>query len=335
MVHRSLIIAGNKQQAVTLAQPVTVINAALGVDLGNPFDRSTLLLSVDEEAVVICSLVPRVVEQYAMSITLRKGVEYVFRVNGPNLKVNETVTSFPLISVPPLPNATTHRGPSGSAKRKKPDNEEKPPTNFLNLSQPKRTFSTSTPPSNADGEDPQLNGDQMQDQKRAAIDLLGITLAQPATPYEATSPMSNKNPFRVKQEEIPQVLPVATEDLPFTSPAPSGSAAGIEVQDATVGKGRRVQLGDAIAFFYEVSVDGVELYQHRKGRAFEYVVGSGTLVDGFDDGIIGMMLEGHRIINLPNRSIMSRSNIEHKGLVKIIDTTSAGCFLAQVVAAKR
>ena len=73
------------------------------------------------------------------------------------------------------------------------------------------------------------------------------------------------------------------------------------VDDVRLGVGEQVQKGDTIVVHYVGKLqNGQEFDNSRKrGEPFEFKVGSGMVIQGWDEGVIGMQPGGERILVIP------------------------------------
>jgi peptidylprolyl isomerase len=88
-------------------------------------------------------------------------------------------------------------------------------------------------------------------------------------------------------------------------PAPTGGAAtlpgGLVITDVTVGSGAAVKSGDTVRVHYVGTLtDGTQFDSSRKtGQPFEFEVGRGLVIKGWDQGLMGMKVGGRRKLTIP------------------------------------
>jgi len=82
-------------------------------------------------------------------------------------------------------------------------------------------------------------------------------------------------------------------------PRPKGK---LEIKDAVVGKGKEAKAGSAITVDYVGTLaDGKEFDASKKhGRPFEFVLGQGRVIQGWDQGLVGMKVGGKRKLTIPS-----------------------------------
>lgn len=73
------------------------------------------------------------------------------------------------------------------------------------------------------------------------------------------------------------------------------------IEDLTCGDGKAVVKGALITAHYTGWLaDGTEFdSSHRKGKAFQCVIGSGRVIKGWDQGLMGMQVGGKRKLQIP------------------------------------
>jgi FKBP-type peptidyl-prolyl cis-trans isomerase FkpA len=84
--------------------------------------------------------------------------------------------------------------------------------------------------------------------------------------------------------------------------APEATAAQLVVEDLRVGAGAEAKSGDTVRIHYVGTLlqDGTEFDSSRKsGKPFEFRLGAGTVIKGFDRGVMGMKVGGLRRVTIP------------------------------------
>ncbi len=75
---------------------------------------------------------------------------------------------------------------------------------------------------------------------------------------------------------------------------------GLYVQDVLVGEGARADSGDVATVHYTGWLpSGVEFDSSRGGEPFEVALGYGRVIAGWDQGVVGMRVGGHRRLVIP------------------------------------
>ncbi len=80
-----------------------------------------------------------------------------------------------------------------------------------------------------------------------------------------------------------------------------GSAAGLVIDDTLVGTGRTAMAGDTVSVHYVGTlVNGTKFDSSRdRGTPFEFKLGAGVVIKGWDEGIVGMRVGGKRKLTIP------------------------------------
>lgn len=79
------------------------------------------------------------------------------------------------------------------------------------------------------------------------------------------------------------------------------SGDGLVIEDVALGSGREVRTGDIVKLHYVGTLaDGNIFDSSRSGGApFEFRVGQGQVIKGFDRGVMGMKVGGRRKVTIP------------------------------------
>ncbi len=73
------------------------------------------------------------------------------------------------------------------------------------------------------------------------------------------------------------------------------------IDDVVVGEGPEVKTGDTVSVHYIGTLkDGTQFdNSHTRGSAFEFTVGEGRVIKGWDEGVVGMKKGGQRLLVIP------------------------------------
>ncbi len=82
----------------------------------------------------------------------------------------------------------------------------------------------------------------------------------------------------------------------------SGKITKLVVQDTKVGEGAEVKDGSVVSVHYVGVLQGGEEFDnsYKKGEPFNFVVGKGSVIKGWDVGLVGMKVGGERILVIPS-----------------------------------
>jgi len=125
------------------------------------------------------------------------------------------------------------------------------------------------------------------DRPRTA-DSAAATTPAPSTPVSSsTSPTST----------VPTFAPALGVDLPAMTKTPSGLA----YQDKTVGTGATATAGKMVSVHYTGWLpDGTKFDSSRdRNEPFDFPLGAGHVIAGWDEGVAGMKVGGRRLLVIP------------------------------------
>lgn len=88
---------------------------------------------------------------------------------------------------------------------------------------------------------------------------------------------------------------------PFNDLSPNAvSGTGLVVQDTAVGTGPAAQSGDLVAVRYTGQLDsGVVFDSNATGEPYVFTLGTGAVIAGWDQGLVGMQVGGKRLLVIP------------------------------------
>lgn len=101
-----------------------------------------------------------------------------------------------------------------------------------------------------------------------------------------------------KHEKDNEELSNALKDA-FTS---KGKLVDLVIDDVRLGKGAVVKKGDTVSVHYIGTMqDGVKFdSSYDRGEPFQFTVGDGKVIQGWEKGLIGMHVGGQRILVIPS-----------------------------------
>ncbi len=76
----------------------------------------------------------------------------------------------------------------------------------------------------------------------------------------------------------------------------------LKITDTTVGEGKEAVKGALLTMQYEGFLeDGTKFdSSYDRNKAFQFVIGSGRVIKGWDQGILGMKVGGKRTLHIPS-----------------------------------
>ena len=95
--------------------------------------------------------------------------------------------------------------------------------------------------------------------------------------------------------------PAPKEDAPKPASGPAQpDATELQITDERVGTGPVAQSGDNLSMNYKGTLTNGEVFDQSYGRApFDFQLGAGNVIKGWDQGIVGMKVGGKRKLVIP------------------------------------
>lgn len=103
----------------------------------------------------------------------------------------------------------------------------------------------------------------------------------------------------VNEEEENQTLALAQALL---NAASNKGVDKLVVDDVKVGDGDEVEKGDIVSVHYIGQLQGGQQFDssYDRGTPFQFTVGNGRVIQGWDEGLLGMKVGGQRILIIPS-----------------------------------
>ena len=79
------------------------------------------------------------------------------------------------------------------------------------------------------------------------------------------------------------------------------TSSGMYYRDITVGTGKTVASGDSVKVYYQGALSSGQLFDQKlaPGATFDFKLGSGYVIPGWDEGLVGMKVGGVRQLIIP------------------------------------
>lgn len=119
-----------------------------------------------------------------------------------------------------------------------------------------------------------------------------------------------KQEFNVETKKLNPILKKAVKDGKLTQAGQSFRVSGdpivelppepsVEMEDVKVGEGSDTKDGDTVVVKYEGKLSNGTIFD--SANAFEFVLGAGDVIKGWDQGIKGMKVGGQRKLSVPSK----------------------------------
>ena len=97
----------------------------------------------------------------------------------------------------------------------------------------------------------------------------------------------------------PSAKPAEPQAKPAETPPPTNEK--LEIKDLVVGKGTEAKTGDSVKVHYVGTLpDGKEFDSSKKhNQPFDFELGAGRVIKGWDQGVVGMKIGGKRKLTVP------------------------------------
>ena len=95
--------------------------------------------------------------------------------------------------------------------------------------------------------------------------------------------------------------PGKSDYTPAAAPPEAPGPTKLEITDDVVGKGREAKTGDTVKVHYTGTLmNGTKFDSSRdRGEPFEFTLGKGSVIKGWDQGVVGMKVGGKRKLVIP------------------------------------
>jgi FKBP-type peptidyl-prolyl cis-trans isomerase len=124
----------------------------------------------------------------------------------------------------------------------------------------------------------------------AAVALLGTACSQATTTAPQSAAPAGSQPAAS-----------TTTSEAAAAPAPSPAPAQLDIKDTKVGKGKAAKVGDTVTVDYTGWLtDGTKFDSSiDRKQPFQFKVGAGDVIEGWDKGVPGMKVGGTRVLIIP------------------------------------
>jgi FKBP-type peptidyl-prolyl cis-trans isomerase len=90
-----------------------------------------------------------------------------------------------------------------------------------------------------------------------------------------------------------------------------GNIKRMVIDDIKIGTGEAVKEGDVVAVHYVGQLQNGQEFDasKKRGEAFEFTVGAGRVIAGWEEGVVGMQVGGERVLVIPPEKAYGEAGI--------------------------
>ncbi len=139
----------------------------------------------------------------------------------------------------------------------------------------------------------------------AAVIIIGALGAYLVMNQSNTNTNTNVNPFQENAtNNTNPVSPTQVAGSPTPVPTIVNSQTlpdGLKIDDFVIGEGAEVKAGDTVVIHYTGTLENGQKFDSSvdRNQPFETKIGTGQVIKGWDEGVIGMKVGGKRRLTVP------------------------------------
>jgi FKBP-type peptidyl-prolyl cis-trans isomerase len=136
------------------------------------------------------------------------------------------------------------------------------------------------------------------------LDDFGIAVAAPAKLKIANEESVTVNVFASTGSKVPEGAQIKADPVVVAAADNPGGkrkmANGLEIEDVAVGTGAEAKAGDTVSVHYTGKLTDGTQFDSSVGRGpFNFQLGAGMVIQGWDQGVAGMKVGGKRKLTIP------------------------------------
>ncbi|TFK26485.1 hypothetical protein FA15DRAFT_667366 [Coprinopsis marcescibilis] len=302
----SLTIPADGEVAVSPANDIRLTNISFGEELPDANGRSVIKLNyipvtaldedeeeeeeVPEATTVLTALTAGKIEQTTINLVIKEGNDYSFFNTGKN-PVYVTGNYIEDFDQAPSDDEDDSDDEDGYDLREVSSDVEMDPTELEGLDDSDASrfeeVEDIPEPKNAKASKRPRDSDVAEaDAQKPPKDKKNKKLkAENGTAVPAEESFDKKEKKKEKKDKAP-----VTRELP----------GGLKLHDAKVGTGPEAKKGSRVSVRYIGKLENGSIFdKNTKGKPFQFVIGKGNVIKGWDEGIAGMRAGGERVLTVP------------------------------------
>ncbi|KAI8581289.1 hypothetical protein K450DRAFT_232325 [Umbelopsis ramanniana AG] len=274
-------------------------------------ERTCVKVNVDDKEFVLCALTPKHIEQQLLDHNFVEGEEVTFSVSGKNA-VHLTGNYIPDDDMDQDPyDSDLMMGSSDEEddlEEASEDDEEDDDilANGIVTNGAKRLAAVEESDEEEEEEEEEVpvakNGKKRAAEQAAAPATKKQKAQEQAKKQESKKPEPKKPEAKKEQakKEEPKKEQPKKEEAKKEKPKATKLANGLVIEDMKVGTGPKAKAGQRIGMRYIGKLQSGKVFDKNvSGKPFNFGLGRGEVIKGWDQGIVGMAIGGERRLTIP------------------------------------
>ncbi|KAI9101991.1 hypothetical protein DFS34DRAFT_441195 [Phlyctochytrium arcticum] len=312
-----LTVEAGKEYSQEVESTFCITSAALTAALPNNGSRSSLILKLGNKEFTLCSLTPGKTEQQPLDLQFMEGDEITFRVKG-NCSIDLTgnYLVFYAEGDEDDEDESDSEADELAAMMEGSDDSEgeewEDASNDEDDMESEELDITALLNGKAKRKLPTIPAASENSKKAKIIEIEEAVSAKPTkaelkkekeakAKAAAETPVSAKAAAKaVPTKESPAKTPAKTEKAETPASNRKTLAGGLIVEDVTAGTGTKAKPGKKVSVRYIGRLTNGKVFDsNTKGSPFNFRLGGGEVIRGWDQGIAGMSVGGSRKLTIP------------------------------------
>ncbi|KAH8554747.1 hypothetical protein BGW37DRAFT_208929 [Umbelopsis sp. PMI_123] len=274
-------------------------------------ERTCVKVSVDDKEFVLCALTPKHIEQQLLDHNFVEGEEVTFSVSGKN-PVHLTGNYIPDDDMDQDPYGSDLmmgssdeedelEGVSDEDDEEEEEEDEDILTNGIVTNGAKRIAAMEESDEEEEEEEEEIP--VAKNVKKRAAEQAAVPASKKQKAQEQAKKQDTKKPEpkkeQPKKEEAKKEQP-KKEETKKEKPKVTKLGNGLVIEDMKVGSGPKAKAGQRIGMRYIGKLQNGKVFDKNvSGKPFNFGLGRGEVIKGWDLGIVGMQIGGERRLTIP------------------------------------